>query len=769
MALGTPLPLLLSTVDSGYEIERSLRFNRDDSPKLTFTPSSTTNSKTFTLSFWFKVGQLSSTNTIIFEGNTSNANGFIIALQVDGTLYLYDQGVFQIWSLRKFRDRSAWYSCVVAMDTTQATDTNRVKVYINGVEEDLSTWEVGSGANRYPGQNNDLDINQTNEMAIGRSGWTGGNDHWDGYLAEFHSVDGTQLTPSSFGETNADTGQWIPIKYAGAHGTNGFYLNFSDNSGTTATTLGADSSANSNNWTPTNFSVAAGVGNDSLTDTPTNNYPTLNPVDGYSTAFYSGTNGNLDFNIADTSAIPYSTIAIPTSGKWYAEFTATDLESGCFGLKPIEDFGLFSEGYLYTYHGKIWKDNSETQTVAAISDGDIIGVAVDRSAQTVQFSKNGTNIGNTEALVAGTEYKYWIARYASSGGNPQGSVNFGQRAFSHQPTGFVGLCTSELPEPTIKKGSDYFNTVLYTGTGSDLAVTGVGFQTDWAWIKNRSNAGNWHDLYDSVRGVTKRIFSNETAAEQTQAQGLKAFSSDGFTVGNNSDVGSNGNTYVAWNWKESASAGFDIVSYTGTGSNPQTRSHGLGVAPEMIIVKSRDSSDHWGIYHHRVQATTASSATYFGRLDTNQAFEDHPTWNDTVPTSSIFTTQNHATVNLSGDNYIAYLFAGVEGYSKVGSYTGNGNANGTFIYLGFKPAFLLVKCTNSAENWEIYDNKRLGYNVDNNVLIPNLDDAEYTQDRVDLLSNGFKARINSGGINGSSKDYIYYALAETPFKYANAR
>ena len=438
MALGTPLPLLLSTVGD-YEIDRSLRFNDDDSAYLSRTLAAGTQTK-WTFSCWIKLGNIKNSYHAIFSGFTGSSDQYnMIGLDGSNRVIFATQdegsgGVMNVISNATLRDPSAWYHIVTTYDSAQSTASDRVKGYINGVQ--CTSFSTAS----YPSSSKASYISSNNQHNIGKR-WMAA--YYDGYIAEVHFCDNQAYTASAFGETNEDTGQWVPKKFAGSYGTNGFKLDFSDNSGTTATTLGKDSSGNSNNFTPNNFSVAAGTGNDSLADTPTNNYPTLNSVDGYSTLSYEPSNGNLDYNISDTSAIPYSTIAVPNSGKWYAEFTAADIESGCFGLKPIEDFGLFSKGYLYTYHGKIWKDNSETQTVAAISDGDVIGVAVDRTAQTVQFSKNGTNIGSTEALVADQEYKYWIARYASSGGSPQVSVNFGQRAFTHQPSGFKGLCTSE--------------------------------------------------------------------------------------------------------------------------------------------------------------------------------------------------------------------------------------------------------------------------------------------------------------------------------------
>jgi hypothetical protein len=317
---------------------------------------------------------------------------------------------------------------------------------------------------------------------------------------------------------------------------------------------------------------------------------------------------------------------------------------------------------------------------------------------------------------------------------------------------------------------DYFNTTLWTGDGNSTQnITGTGFNADWIWLKGRSGAGD-HQLYDKVRGVQKMIISNGTNAESTNSIGLQTFGSDGFTMG--SDMTGSGSTFVSWNWlangtgssntdgsitstvSASTTSGFSIVSYTGTGSNA-TVGHGLGATPKMIIVKRTSASDVWRVYHssigatkHLVLNTTAGDAT------------GSNVWNDTEPTSSFFTVSTDTAVNASSANYIAYCFAEKKGFSKFGSYTGNGNADGTFVYTGFKPAFVLFKPSSATENWQIQDNKRPGYNPCDNIA-PNNNSAEATtNDFVDLVSNGFKLR--SATYSASGVTYIYMAFAENP-------
>ena len=334
---------------------------------------------------------------------------------------------------------------------------------------------------------------------------------------------------------------------------------------------------------------------------------------------------------------------------------------------------------------------------------------------------------------------------------------------------------------TINKSTDYFNTKLYTGNGGTQSITGVGFQPDWTWIKPRSIADN-HVAFDAVRGATKVLKVNLTNAESTVAQTLTSFNSDGFSIGSDGEVSGNNATYASWNWKAGTSftndasgtgigsidsagsvndtAGFSIVSWTGTGS-AGTIKHGLSTVPKMIIIKNRTDAINWIVYHNKIGNTGAVFLDVTNGTDSGAAY-----FNNTSPTNSVFSVGNYNGSNGSNDNMIAYCFAEKQGYSKMKSYVGNGNVDGNFIYLGFKPALIILKGASgsgSNENWSMYDNKRLGYNVDNNVLAPNASAAELTDDNIDLLSNGFKIRRATGLLNDTAVTYIYYAVAENPF------
>ena len=327
---------------------------------------------------------------------------------------------------------------------------------------------------------------------------------------------------------------------------------------------------------------------------------------------------------------------------------------------------------------------------------------------------------------------------------------------------------------------DFFSPALYTGTGASNAITGVGFQPDFTWIKSRSSAYD-HYLFDAARGVQKDIRANQTYVEGSSANYLTAFGADGFTVGSDSGVNINTGTFASWNWKAgttsglsggtitpsaysfNTTSGFGVYAYTGTGANA-TIPHGLGVAPKLIMVKNLDNAQAWAVYHIDVGNTKRLTLN-----DTSVEATSAATWNDTSPTSTVFSIGTNSRVNTNTEDYIAYVWADVSGYSKIGSYTGSGNADGPFAYTGFRPAFILTKPSNNADtnNWSIYDFKRIGYNVNNESLFPDTADTETTTDDLDILSNGFKIRTTSSRVNGLNTNYVYMAFAEFPIVSSN--
>jgi hypothetical protein len=808
-------------------ISKSLRFNSADSAYLNRTPASAGNRTTWTWSAWVKRSALGSSRKFFLGTNsTGGTNSFYAEFNASDVLnigdYVSPSYVWQLTTTQVFRDPSAWYHLVICADTSQATSSNRIKVYVNGAQ--VNAFSTAS----YPTQNYNTIWNSATLHTIGDI--NGASLYFDGYMTEMNFIDGQALTPSSFGMTNPQTGQWIPLKYSGTYGTNGFYLNFKD--ATSTTTLGYDYSGNANNWTTNNFSVTAGSGNDSLTDVPTpwfaynttgdvggvirGNYATLSALSGNQ---YGGgliptlTNGNL--NAAFTGALSNnatSTIAL-LSGKWYCEFTVNSLSSPnimWFGCQDVN--GYTGNGAAYNSSGVVICNGVTQGTYSTFTVGDVIGCAFDITNNQVSFYKNNVQQGTTGTLGVTTKtYAVWLQM-----GNPGDSctANFGQRPFAYTPpTGFRSLCTTNLPATAIgfgltNQGGNYFNTIIWTGDNSSVGTTknqtGVGFQPDFVWIKNRSST-YFHNLYDSVRGTgsTKNLISNGTYTEGDSGYAalygyLSAFNSDGFQTTNGTDaapgiwVNQIGENFVAWNWKASGStvsntagtitstvsanttSGFSIVTYTGTGALG-TVGHGLGVTPSMIIVKRRNSTGDWAVYNSNLSSPENNQLL----LNSSAAAPGSSTFWGNQPSSSVFSVWTSATTNASGGTFVAYCFAPVAGYSAFGSYTGNGSAtgNGPFVYLGFRPRYVLAKVASNqinATNWQIWDALRPTYNVASDYLFANTSDAESnsapTYHAIDFLSNGFKLRcVDTYGFNQSGAVYIYAAFAESPFQFANAR
>jgi len=782
-----------ASISGGYQISRSLRFNSADSAYLNRTPASATNRQTWTWSGWVKRSALGAYSTIFGHCSSDGLQQHTAWFRNDDTLqfYIYSSGYnLNLITTQVFRDVSAWYHIVIAQDTTQATDTNRAKIYVNGVQ--VTAFSTAA----YPTQNTNGFINSNVAHGIGSFPPALGS-YFNGYQTEINLIDGQALTPSSFGETNAQTGVWQPKAYSGSYGTNGFYLNFSDNSNTTAATLGKDYSGNGNNWTPNNFSVTAGVGNDSMVDVPTpygvdtgaggsvrGNYSTLNALSTGVTL----SNGNLNAtNAATGNKSSYSTIGV-SSGKWYAEGVWTTTGSTAIlgvALQGYANTDGFAGGTLYSYgyefSGQKYNNGSGVSYAATWTNGDVIGVALDLDAGTITYYKNGTSQGTAfTGLSAGTYFIGVSLQTATC------DINFGQRPFAYTaPSGFKALCTQNLPTPTIGAttatlANKYFDIVLRNGGGSSGGTysTTVNMANGaLLWDKPRNQASSNY-LMDSVRGISKLLSSNGTSAEATDSAWFTNFGTNSYTTGA-TDWGT-GVTIVDWIWAAgagttnttgsitstvgaSATSGFSIVTYTGTGANA-TVGHGLGVAPSMIIVKCRNASgDIWAIYHVSI------GNTKYLRFATNAAATFN-SWQDTTPTSTVFYISTDTVVNTNGNTYVAYCFAPIAGYSAIGSYTGNGSADGPFVFTGMRPAFILFKVTSISDEWRIYDEDRLGYNTVANILVPNATDSEaITGNPVDILSNGFKIRGSGASVNGSGETYIYMAFASNPFKYSLAR
>ena len=794
----------------GYEIDNSLRLNGPNDKYLTKTPSTAGNRKTFTWSIWVKRGSSTQyASNFIVAGSTNNAVFRIQLNYDDGAVSAYDYiypGGYQ-WQLQtkaEHRDPSSWYHIVVAYDSTQSVQVDRCRIYINGVDQ------VGEYQNDWhPPVNYSSHCNTTAQHLVGETISIDGG--WDGHLAEIHFVDGAAKTASEFGEFG-DYGEWKPIEYEGDHnyttggvtGVNGFYLDFK-----TSGTLGNDA-AGSNNWTTNNLAST-----DQMLDTPTNNFCTWNPIDKIGGTL---SEGNLKW-VHATNTRDRGTMAF-SSGKFYWENCRVVLGAGYHS-------GIAAEGYDNDYLG--YNDHSymvyeNTYLYAkpnaivglnllwgAGTTNDIIQVAVDMDNNKIWFGKNGTWYNSGDPAAGTNATTTILASHTTvtpliTGNAGTIVTNFGQDSsfagnktaqgnqdgggigdfYYTPPSGFLALCTKNLPDPAVIP-SEHFNTVLYTGNGGTQSIT-AGFQPDLVWTKNRNVSNQWHHLFDAVRGNTKELYSNVTNAEGTDTDKITSFDSSGFSIGADGDVNYSGRTYVAWNWKANGSgvsntsgsitstvsanadAGFSIVSYTGDGgTSGPTVGHGLSKAPEMVIIKSRTESDrNWVVYHESIGNTYNLWLNLTGAKNTDGSLF----WNSTSPTSTVFTS-SYGQINTSGQDYIAYCFHSVDGYSKVGSYTGNGSTDGTFVYTGFRPAYILFKRSDSSGDWLILDNERYGDNrqYGNAVLYAAEGIAEgYQSSRhTELLSNGFKFRTDNAHLNTSGGTYIFIAFAESPFKHTNAR
>jgi hypothetical protein len=714
----------------------------------------------------------------VFSAGTANRLEFLFA--TTNTFQISDASTTFITTNAVFRDPSAWYHIVVRANGSGSA----LQVYVNGVVTTNSTT-------------NNLTTSYWNASGtVGYIGSLGGfsSNYYDGYLTEINFVDGQALTPSSFGEYDAITGVWKPKKYTGTYGTNGFYLNFSDNSASTAATIGKDYSGNGNNWTPNNISVTAGVTYDSMIDTPTpfpdgstgrGNYAVLNPLKKPSTSTVAS--GNLNVTWAVAGGEQPASFA-QSSGKWYWEQTQSGASAapGIILGTAVPSASSISQGYhYYGSNGQFYTATSGVAYGATFTTSDVIGVALDLDNLQITFYKNNTSQG-TKTIVAGS----YTPDFASAGAVTV-NANFGQRPFSYTPpSGFKALNTQNLPDATIKNGASYMAATTYTGNGTSQTISngtnntiGTTFQPDWIWAKARSAATN-SQLVDSVRGYDKYVTSDSTSAEQTAGNRMTSFNSNGFSVGTDSQWNGNAVTLVAWQWNAGGStvtntsgsisaqvranptAGFSIVTYTGTGA-AATIGHGLGVAPSMIIIKNRQATTSWAVYHVSVGANQQLI------LNSTNAISADTQGFTATPSSTVFSVGTGSSMDTNqttgGGQHVAYCFSAVAGYSAFGSYTGNGSADGPFVFTGFRPRFVMYKRTNSTGNWIIYDSSRSTFNQPAAALYPNLTNAEDTSHPSDFLSNGFKLRSTGVDSNASGGAYIYMAFAEVPFKFALGR
>ncbi len=739
--------LLLGTGPKGYEIERSLRFNDDDSTYIQRV-SSTGNTKTWTVSFWMKFCEVSgATNQRLWscDGNSGTYNMFKIEFyggsDANRRLAFLDDnhassGV-RFTTNRCFRDPNAWYHIVLAVDTTQATASNRVKIYVNGEQE--TEWLSGSEHNHQPDQDYSTSVNanlKTHTWGRSYSFGSTSADYFDGYLAEINFIDGSQLTPSSFAKTHSKTGQWVPKKYSGTYGTNGYHLTFSDNSNTTSTTLGKDSSGNGNNFTCNNFSVADGIDGDSFADTPTNNFCTLNLLV-KSNDSQSLSNGNLTRSGGAKKCM--GTILL-TNNKYYFEYKAAD-NNGNHGVGVTQhDTDTRdrenSEAAAYFANGEYKiESNGQTSGFSSYGTNDIIGVAIDTTLATpkVWFAKNNTWQGTGDpstagySLTAGKQYVFNVD-HCSGGSSTSGTAFFGAHKgeFNYTPpTGFVAACSANLPDPTIKIPDKHFESEIYTPNSGNLSVTGFEFQPDLLWLKSRTQ-GYRHYWFDSVRGTgQKALSSDRTSAEGDDAGSLTSFDSTGFTTSGSSgfnDNGSGTDGAIAWAWNAGdtetktytvtvVDSGGNKFRFDGYNANAVT----LDLAEGGTYVFNYPSA-------HPLRFSTTSDGTHGGGSEYTTGVTHNSSTQVTLVVASgapnlYYYCANHSgmggfvrtNIEAGSSNFDGGIISDVKanptaGFSIVG-WTGT-NGNGTLGHgLGVAPQVIIMKGRNVTDQWTVGHHK----------------------------------------------------------------
>ena len=796
----------------GWQMKRSLRWEGTTGGSGSYlyrTGSSPTGGGKYSYSSWIKRVDISGQTCLWGAGGGSQTNTHAEGIYITGSnqiALIYRGAVgsgsvgWYAYSKNLIRDYGSWYHIMLTYDNNQSGIANKIKYYFNGVEVPYYSG-VGS-----PG---DLEFVNKSGVAqyIGRMDQGAGPGYARVYQAETHVADGYIWTPSDFGYTDAQTGQWRPKRpqdISVNYGNNGFYLDYADN--TSTSTIGIDRSGNSNNWTASGFNVGSGIDNDSVEDTPTNNWCVWNLLTDVSDITLS--EGNLKA-VSGTDSWPaiFGTHGA-SSGKWYYEAVGADNTRWGLGWST-EDFkygtsNTFSEGHfaysqdpLTFYQGG---SNSAINGTPAFTTGNVLQIAIDIDAGKTWFGINNTwvNASNGSAgdPAAGTNPTVTFSekgqkhypKMINNLGNV--SVNFGQQGFAYTPpAGFQALNSKNLATVNaagVVNPKRHFAVINYSGNSSTNKITGLEFKPDCVWTKV-TNATGQYSIFDSVRGVTKRLGNGAngfgTNVETTVAASLQSFDENGFTFG--AEAGNNnGENYTAWCWKGGGTAvsnsdgtitssvsvnkdaGFSVVGYTGNETDNATVGHGLGKSPDVVIIKDRVSNsagNNWYVYHsaltsgHYVKLNqTSNSAAVSGTSNGGVGSVTSTTFNFIQGTSG-----NNKNVNESGDTFIAYCWTAIPGYSKFGSYVGNGDNGGTFVNFGFKPAFVILKRL-ASESWIFADIKRTTNELQpiDYYLLSTSNAAQSTGIVYDFVSNGIKFRSNSQNELGST--YIYMAWAEEP-------
>ena len=776
----------------GSVIDHSIRFNRGDNPHFSRTPSSAGNRKVWTYSVWLKRTDFGERSFFQAYGGTSRR--FQLSFNSNDQINFNQGGNASTGvanSYMRFRDPTAWYHIVAAAEYSNSTAADRIKIYVNGSRIDLNiTDDI---------ENTDGECNAALEHEIGAIGSS--NAVFDGYMADINFIDGQALDASYFGYTEFQTKVWRPKRYTGTYGNNGFKLDFRDLTGNSGNNIGYDYSGNGNNFSPDNF----GGTTDGAIDSPTNNFTAFNKINDYSLNA-SISEAGLRVEGPDSGHNDrriYAPFAIPLTGKYYVEVKC--VKNGARGTIGFSDGAINGGGngnnwFSFGFHGGGYS-TSFTKVGSNTSDfslNDYVSFAIDMDQGKMWLVKNGnvdvtaqesiTNIIRTNL----DRPLRWFYQETSSD-ESAALFNFGQFPYNYTvPDGFKTMSSRNIqptyydatnqPAKTFLNPKKHFDVLTYTGNdATGRVITGLDFQPDFVWVKNTTQ-GFSHALLDSVRGGTKRLRSDSDAVEGTDADSITSFNSNGWTMSGNDAVNQNSQSFVAWCWKAGGAAvantdgdvtsqvsvnneaGFSIVSFTTpTSGSGFSIGHGLSKAPETIFMKNRSYANNWDVYHHENGSSSMGPAEQYRLiLNTTSARQDQPYLDDTVPTSSVFRTRGNNQWYPGNNQIIAYCFYSVPGFSKYGSYVGNGSSNGVYVHLGFKPAMMIIKRISNTEDWWIHDYKRNPYNPVDKNLYPNGTDTTATETAVDHYADGFKLRTSNANWNSNNEVYVYWAWADQP-------
>ncbi|GAB7022170.1 DUF7483 domain-containing protein [Salidesulfovibrio brasiliensis] len=703
---------------------------------LSFTPAIAGDRKKWTFSTWVKPNDIN--DGVLFYAGSD----YLLLSDGDGVrkLNLIFGGVNTLRADAIIKDETHYAHIVVAVDTTQAAQEDRVKMYLNG------SRITGSPVTAWPALNGEGGFNSVTEHRINKRGSDSFSN--SGYYADTKFIGDVALGPEHFGEwSSVVSGLWVAKRYTGAYGVNGSYPDFAD-----AADLGKDASGNGNDWTVNGAPVQSG-------DVPWNNYVTFNPFTCYYPADLS--NGNLTATGDGTgSRYQRGTFAIDGFNAYLEFENAGAPGASLVGLSECNDdrFGPIGAGSAYIYYhanGNIMVDGSLVETVSAWGDGDVISLAYNAETNEVQVRLNNALQG-----VYGVNSVKPLTPFVNARSTNSITLINGATGFTYAPpAGFKALCTASLPEPDVLDPSTGVAVVLRNGTGSDVTVSGLGFGPDSVLTKDRYNTRSWC-LQDRVRGPENCLFTDLTNAEDVKPGAIPAFNADGYDLGNQSITNDLGSSYIDLCLKRGPEFGFDIVSgINHTSGNPTPFDHALGDSVEFGFVRRLDDVDHWWLFHRDLGADKYLCLNLTQAATTSAGF-----W--VVNTSTQFCVPS----SLGTGSYVAYLFRSVPGFSKVFSHIGNGSTDGPWDDFGFTPLIVLAKSADAVQPWHLYDTVRNPYNDPyiNQLLYPSSDRDEWTLGMFMAHSNGIKNGSTSTRMNGSGQLTVGIAWAAQPFKYSNA-